>query len=128
MTRTTNDVDAIGESLTRGVVGLISDALIILGTLAMMLWLNPFHLGRFSISPLLIWTVNLCRKQLRNLFTSIRESLSSLNGLFAEYINGAARLSDMGLKRRLITDLIATLPLSETGIIGRIGGTRASML
>ena len=28
MTRTTNDVDAIGESLTRGVVGLISDCLL----------------------------------------------------------------------------------------------------
>ena len=90
MTRTTNDVDAIGESLTRGVVGLISDALIILGTFTMMLWLNPWlTLISFSISPILFWTVNLCRKQLRNLFTSIRESLSSLNGLFAEYINGA---------------------------------------
>ena len=41
MTRTTSDVDAIGESLTRGVIGLISDALLIVGTLGMMIWLNP---------------------------------------------------------------------------------------
>ena len=93
MTRTTNDVDAIGESLTRGVVGLISDAMIILGTLAMMLWLNPWlTLVGFSIAPLIFWTVNLCRKQLRKLFTQIRESLSQLNGLFAEYINGVSEL------------------------------------
>ena len=89
MTRTTNDVDAIGESLTRGVVGLISDALLIIGTLSMMLWLNPWlTLVSFSIAPLLVWVVNLCRKQLRVLFTGIRQSLSELNGLFAEYING----------------------------------------
>ena len=93
MTRTTNDVDAIGESLTRGVVGLISDAMIILGTLAMMLWLNPWlTLVGFSIAPLIFWTVNICRKQLRKLFTQIRESLSQLNGLFAEYINGVSEL------------------------------------
>ena len=93
MTRTTNDVDAIGESLTRGVVGLISDAMIILGTLAMMLWLNPWlTLVGFSIAPLIFWTVNICRKQLRKLFTQIRESLSQLNGLFAEYINGVSEV------------------------------------
>lgn len=93
MTRTTNDVDAIGESLTRGVVGLISDAMIILGTLAMMLWLNPWlTLVGFSIAPFIFLTVNLCRKQLRKLFTRIRESLSQLNGLFAEYINGVGEL------------------------------------
>lgn len=91
MTRTTSDVDAIGESLTRGVVALISDALLIVGTLGMLLWLNPvLTLVSFSISPLLIWIVNLCRKQLRILFTGIREALSDLNGLFAEYINGVS--------------------------------------
>lgn len=89
MTRTTNDVDAIGESLTRGVVGLISDALLIIGTLSVMCWLNPWlTLVSFSISPFLVWVVNSCRKQLRVLFTGIRQALSELNGLFAEYING----------------------------------------
>lgn len=93
MTRTTSDVDAIGESLTRGVVGLVADAMIIMGTFAMMLWLNPWlTLIGFSIAPFIFWTVNLCRKKLRELFTQIRESLSELNGLFAEYINGVSEL------------------------------------
>jgi ATP-binding cassette, subfamily B, multidrug efflux pump len=97
MTRTTNDVDAIGESLTRGVVGLISDGMIIIGTLVMMLWLNPWlTLIGFSIAPVIFGTVNLCRKQLRHLFTTIRESLSQLNGLFAEYINGVTETQRYG--------------------------------
>ena len=100
MTRTTSDVDAIGESLTRGVVGLISDALLIAGTLGVMLWMNVWlTLVSFAISPLLVWVVNSCRKQLRVLFTGIRQALSELNGLFAEYINGATETQRYGAQR-----------------------------
>ena len=93
MTRTTQDVDAISESLSRGVVALIADALVILGTLGAMLWLDAFlTLIAFSISPFLVWLVNLCRKRLRDLFVLIRTYMSDLNGLFAEYIHGSSEV------------------------------------
>ena len=91
MTRTTNDVEAISESLTRGVVGLFADALLIIATLGLMLWMNwVLTLVAFSISPFLFWVVNTCRKQLRYLFGEIRKRLSELNGLFAESIHGVS--------------------------------------
>ena len=89
MTRTTNDVEAIYESLAFGAVGLVTDALMILGTLGIMLWLEwRLTLVAFCIAPILIGIVNVARKKLRALFTDIRATLSTLNGFFAEQING----------------------------------------
>ncbi len=89
MTRTTNDVEAVYESLAFGAVGLITDALMILGTLVVMLWMDwRLTLVAFSLAPVIVWVVNLCRKRLRVLFTEIRKTLSRLNGFFAEQIHG----------------------------------------
>lgn len=89
MTRTTNDVEAIYESLSWGAIGLITDALFILGTLIAMLVLDwELTLVAFSLAPVIIWVINVFRKRLRTLFTVIRRSLSELNGYFAEQIHG----------------------------------------
>ncbi len=89
MTRTTNDVEAIYESLAWGAVGLISDALLILGTMAAMFWLDwKLTLVSFALSPVIVLVVDLFRRRLRVLFTHIRKSLSQLNGFFAEQIYG----------------------------------------
>lgn len=97
MTRTTSDVEAISDSLSQGVVRLLSDALLICGTLCVMLWMNwRLTLVAFSIAPILVWVVNRCRAQLKRLHGGIRELLSEQNGLFAEYIKGAAELKRYG--------------------------------
>lgn len=89
MTRTTNDVEAIYESLSWGAIGLITDAMFIIGTLIAMLILDwELTLVAFSLAPLIIWVINVFRKHLRELFTAVRVILSRLNGLFAEQING----------------------------------------
>ncbi|MEE2644023.1 MAG: ABC transporter ATP-binding protein [Myxococcota bacterium] len=93
MTRTINDVEAIYDSLTRGMVGIITDALLIIGSLSVMLWMDwRMTCVAFSISPLIIFVVDRCRKQLRRLFAKLRELTSSLNGLFAEQINGMSTI------------------------------------
>lgn len=89
MTRTTNDVEAIYESLSWGAIGLVTDALFIIGTLIAMLILDwELTLVAFSLAPIIVWIINLFRKHLRDLFTIIRQSLSRLNGYFAEQIHG----------------------------------------
>ncbi|MEZ4474895.1 MAG: ABC transporter ATP-binding protein [bacterium] len=101
MTRTTTDVEAIYESLTFGAVGLITDALVILGTLCIMLWLDwRMTLVAFSIAPIIIGVVNVVRKRLRALFSEIRAILSKLNGFFAEQINGMTVLQLYGGEAR----------------------------
>ncbi len=101
MTRTTNDVEAIYESLSFGAVGLVTDAFFILGTVISMLVLDwKLTLVAFAISPVIIGVVNLFRKKLRVLFADIRRSLSKLNGYFAEQIHGMQVVQLYGAEKR----------------------------
>lgn len=89
MTRTTNDVEAIYESIAWGGVGLIKDALAIIATLVMMLVLDwRLTIVSFCFAPLIVYVVNLFRRNIRRLFSQIRQLLSVLNGFFAEQIHG----------------------------------------
>jgi ATP-binding cassette subfamily B multidrug efflux pump len=89
MTRTTNDVEAIYESIAWGGVGLIKDALAIIATLVMMLVLDwRLTIVSFCFAPLIVYVVNLFRTNIRRIFSKIRQLLSVLNGFFAEQIHG----------------------------------------
>jgi len=105
MTRTTNDVEAIYDTLAFGAVALISDALTIIGTVAVMLFLDwKLTLVAFSISPLIVMVVNLFRRKIRYLFTGIRKALSVLNGFFAEQIHGMQVLQLYSAEERAQAD------------------------
>lgn len=102
MTRTTTDVEAISESLSQGLVRLVGDALLITSTLGVMLWMNAaLTLVAFSVSPLLVWVVNLCRRKLRELYGALRDVQSDLNGRFAESIKGAAEVRRYGAEAQV---------------------------
>ena len=101
MTRTTNDVEAVYESITFGAVGIITDGLTIVGTVAFMFSLDwKLSLVAFSISPIIVLVVNIFRKRLRVLFTDIRKALSKLNGFFAEQIHGVEVLQLYGAEEQ----------------------------
>lgn len=101
MTRTTNDVEAIYESMAFGAVGLLTDGMTIIGTLIAMLWLDwKLTLVSLSLAPVIVFVVNLFRHKLRTLSTIIRTSLSRLNGDFAEQINGMTVLQLYGAEAR----------------------------
>ncbi len=91
MTRTTNDIDALAESLMFGVVNLLSDGLMIVGVLTAMLILDPMlTLATLALAPAIVLIVDVCRRRLRVLSLEIRKTLSKLNGFFAEQVNGMA--------------------------------------
>ncbi len=89
MTRTINDVDAVYESLARGAIQLLTNSLAIVGMLVAMLVLDPgMTLVAFLFSPIIYFVVGWFRRRLRPISLQIRESLSVLNGFFAERIFG----------------------------------------
>ena len=93
MTRTTNDVEAIYESIAWGGIGLVTDAFAIMATLVIMLALDwRLTIVSFIFAPLIVFVVNLFRRNIRRLFTEIRHLLSVLNGYFAEQIHGMTEL------------------------------------
>ncbi|MFZ4738585.1 MAG: ABC transporter ATP-binding protein [Bradymonadia bacterium] len=89
MTRTTNDVDAVYESLSMGAVSLLTDALTIVGTLVAMLLLDwRLTLVCAATAPIIIVVVEVFRRRLRAWSLVIRAALSRLNGFFAERVHG----------------------------------------
>ena len=90
LSRTTTDVEAIGESLSTGVVGVFGDVVRLVGILGTMLWLDwRLTLASLSIVPLVVGVVNVIRTRLRDLSVTIRVLSSRLTGFMAEHAAGA---------------------------------------
>ncbi|MCD4749170.1 MAG: ABC transporter ATP-binding protein/permease [Thermoanaerobaculales bacterium] len=89
MTRATSDVDALGEAFSAGIIAVVLDLLMIVGTLSAMLWLDAgLTVVLLFFSPPLLWILNVVRKRLRVLFLDVREALASVNAFLAERVDG----------------------------------------
>lgn len=89
LTRTTSDVESLGEALMMGSIGLLRDSLLIVGILISMLQMNAtLTLITFVAAPILVLVVNHFRKKLKVFSVSIRKALSRLNGFLAESLSG----------------------------------------
>ncbi len=97
LTRTINDVDAVYESLARGAIQLLTNSLLIVGMLVAMLAMSPeLTLTSFVFSPLIWVVVRFFRVRLRPISLTIRETLSRLNGYFAERVFGMTVVQTSG--------------------------------
>jgi len=89
LTRATSDIDALGEAFSSGLITLAFDLLMIIGSLAAMLWLDVrLTLVLLLLAPPLLLVLNLVRRKLRRLFVQVRESLAKVNAFLAEHIDG----------------------------------------
>lgn len=89
LTRTTTDVEGLGEMVSMGMLGMFADVLMIVGILGTMLSLDVrLTLLTFCVSPIVVLVVNLFRKKLRVYGLAIRVTLAKLNGYLAEHISG----------------------------------------
>ncbi|MED5374256.1 MAG: ABC transporter ATP-binding protein [Myxococcota bacterium] len=89
LTRATSDIEALGESLSSGVVTILIDVLTIIGVLVAMFMLQwQMTLLLFAVAPPLALVINFCRKHLRETYTKVRSSLSVVNAYLAEQVAG----------------------------------------
>ncbi|MBK8149786.1 MAG: ABC transporter ATP-binding protein [Acidobacteria bacterium] len=90
ITRLTNDVDALNELFTSGVIDVLGDLVIIIAIVGMMLWLD-WRLALVSLVtiPLLFAATNWFRKRAREGFDKVRTRNAKLNAFLQEYISGA---------------------------------------
>ena len=89
MSRLTNDVDNVSNTLSQSLSTLISSALTIIGSLSMMLWFSPLMtLISLLAIPFGLWLVNMISKKTRKYFKRQQESLGDLNGHIEEMITG----------------------------------------
>lgn len=89
LTRLTSDVEALGEALGAGVVTILLDLLMIVGTVSAMFWLDArLTLVLLLLAPPLLLTLNWLRRRMRVLFLEIRDAQAAVNAVLAERIDG----------------------------------------
>jgi ATP-binding cassette subfamily B protein len=89
LTRATSDVDALGEAVSSGLVNIVLDLLMILGTLVAMVVLDArLTLVLLLLAPPLLVILELLRRRLRALFGEVRDALAAVNTFLAERIDG----------------------------------------
>jgi ATP-binding cassette subfamily B multidrug efflux pump len=89
LTRVTNDIEALGETLNAGAFTLVVDALQVIGVLAAMLWLDwRLTCVLLLVGPPLVLIIDVLRRKLRELFNETHTSLAALNAWTAERLEG----------------------------------------
>ena len=89
MSRLTNDIDSISTTIAQSTTELISAVITIIGSLVMMLILNPLLTAVSLITlPLIFLLTKLISRRSRAMFIGQQTELGKLNGLIEESISG----------------------------------------
>ena len=91
LSRITNDVDTLGQSLNQGVTQLITSVTTIVGVLIMMLPINPLMtLITVVILPVSIVLIMVVVKRSQKYFVAQQRTLGKINGIVEETFSGHA--------------------------------------
>ncbi|MCG8377699.1 MAG: ABC transporter ATP-binding protein/permease [Chlorobiales bacterium] len=89
ITRATNDVEALNEMLSSGVVTIIGDIMQILFIVVLMFMIDwELTLIVLSILPLMVYATLTFKSKVRKAFQDVREHLARLNSFLQEHISG----------------------------------------
>jgi ATP-binding cassette, subfamily B, multidrug efflux pump len=90
-TRVTNDVDAIQELFSSGILAALGDLLRLVGIVALMISVDArLSLAAFASAPLVAVVVLTLRRPMRNAFRAIRSQTARMNAALNEQISGMA--------------------------------------
>ena len=91
LSRITNDVDTLGQSLNQGVTQLITSVTPIIGVLIMMLSINPLMtLITVVILPVSVVLIMVVVKRSQKYFVAQQRTLGKINGIVEETFSGHA--------------------------------------
>jgi len=89
VTRATNDVEALGELFSSGIVMVFSDIFIILWIFVFMFSMDvSLSLVTLSVLPVLIYGTFLFRRKVRESYRDVRLHLARLNSYMQEHVTG----------------------------------------
>ncbi|RJP56612.1 MAG: ABC transporter ATP-binding protein [Ignavibacteriales bacterium] len=89
VTRTTNDVEALNELFSSGIVMVFSDIFIIFWILIFMFFMSwDLSLVTLSVLPILIYGTFLFRRKVRDAYRDVRFHLARLNSYMQEHVTG----------------------------------------
>jgi ATP-binding cassette subfamily B multidrug efflux pump len=99
LTNVTNDVEAIREFISDGVVSVISDLLKLVFIVAAMLWLNTtLALLAFITIPFFVFATSIFRKSIRSGYRETRKATTEINTALVETITGIREINQFNHK------------------------------
>ncbi len=105
MSRYTNDIDRISDTLTDSVAEIIFSVLTVIGLFVMMLYISPVLTVVTLITiPLMFLCAQMVVKRSRVYFKGQQESLGTLNGYVEEMISGQKVVKLFGHEERVEAD------------------------
>ena len=89
MTRVLNDVEAVSEAFTSGLLAIAADVITLAGVVAVMLWMDwRLALVTFAIVPVLAAVAAYFRLRARDAYREARRRLAALNAFLQESLQG----------------------------------------
>jgi ATP-binding cassette, subfamily B, multidrug efflux pump len=89
VTRTTNDIAALDEMLSSGMITIIQDVILIIALVIIMLLLNwRLALISFTVLPFVVFMIQLFKSKTRIVYRDARKKLAELNATLSEHISG----------------------------------------
>lgn len=103
LTRVTSDIEALGEGLATGVLGLFLDALKTLAFLTMMFLLNwKLTLVLLLLAPILTALVWFFQRRVRKTFFVARQTLAEATGYLQEVLSGMKTVQLFNAERQVL--------------------------
>ena len=103
MSRLTNDVDNISQTIAQSTTQLVSAAIMLVGSLAMMLALDfRMTLVALITVPLVLLVTRLIAGRSRRMFTTQQNELGQLNGLIEETIAGQRMVKAFNMESAVV--------------------------
>jgi len=89
VTRVTNDVYAINDMISQGVITIIQDFIMVAAIVVLMVMLDwKLALISYIILPFVFWIIYVFKSKTRPIYRETRKQLASLNATLAEHIAG----------------------------------------
>jgi ATP-binding cassette, subfamily B, multidrug efflux pump len=89
ITRTTNDIEALSDLLSSGVVNMIGDMFRIIFIMGFMFYMSwELSLVALSTLPILFYATFIFKSKVRVAFLNVRDQIARLNSFIQEHING----------------------------------------
>ena len=89
VTRTINDVEAINNTFSQGILSIVSDVLLLITVIIYMMATNwKLALVCLTTFPLLLLATYIFKEKIKASFTTVREKVSQMNSFLQEHITG----------------------------------------
>ncbi|TSB45265.1 ABC transporter ATP-binding protein [Alkalicoccobacillus porphyridii] len=105
MSRMTNDMENVSNTLNSSIIQLLSSAITFIGILAVMLWLSPLLTAvTLMVIPLMVIGMKWITKRTSIFFKEQQRHLGELNGYIEETIAGQAMVKTFSREEPIIRD------------------------